>query len=54
MRLADMFPHDVAGWITLAIALLSAFLGWLNRKATTNSQNSNSPASSRPTDRREG
>ena len=54
MRLADMFPHDVAGWITLAIALLSAFLGWLNRKPTTNSQNLNGRSQSPPTGRREG
>jgi len=29
---ADVLPHDLSGWITLAIALLSAFLGWMNNR----------------------
>ena len=31
MTAADVLPHDLSGWITLIIALLSAFLGWMNR-----------------------
>jgi len=29
----NALPHDVAGWITLIIALLSAYLGWKNQKS---------------------
>ena len=33
MSATDVLPHDLSGWITLIIALLSAFLGWMNQRA---------------------
>ena len=40
--IADVLPHDLSGWITLAIALLSAFLGWMNQRAQSSQQRQNS------------
>jgi len=45
---SEVLPHDLAGWITLIIALLSAFLSWMTRRQV----NGPSSASGSSTNRR--